>query len=88
MDGDNLKEVIQSITEGCIGYNQPSQHVMYFIYKHHESNVHIVGTRFATYIRVKAVAGSLVEKRYTTSHQYAITHNSSPAWFSSDNPFE
>ena len=85
LDGDNLAEVVQSITEG---YKRPSQHFMYFIYKEHEMNVPIVGTRFNTYKRVKAVAGSYVEEPSTNSHTYAMTHVSSTAWFFTDNLFE
>lgn len=84
LDGDNLAEVVQSITEGY----RISQNFMYFIYKEHEMNVPIVGTKFNTYIRVKAVAGSYVKEPYTNSHQYAMTHNSSTAWFFTDNLFE
>ncbi len=88
MDGDNLEEVIQSIKEGCVGMRNPSQHWMYYIYKKHEMNVPIMGTRFDTYKRVRAVAGTLVEKPRCDSHEYALTHNSSTAWFFTDNIFE
>jgi hypothetical protein len=88
MDGKNLAEVIDSIHYGCVGHPNPSQHFMYFIYKEHEMNVPIIGTRFDTYKYVKAVAGHFVEKPQTNCHEYAITHNSSMAWFFSDNLFE
>ena len=87
LDGDNLKEVIQTITEGTVGLRQPSQHFMYFVYKKHESNVPLFGTRFDVYKRVQAVAGSKVEKTNTQSHEYAITHQSSMAWLFTDNMF-
>ena len=89
MTGDNLAEVVESIHEGCCGLRMPSQHWMYYIYKQHESNVPIVGTKFDTYKYVKAVAGSKVENPNTQCrHQYALTHNSSMAWFFTDNMFE
>ena len=89
LGGDVLKEVIQNITEG-IGSYIPSQHFMYFIYKKHEQNVPIIGTRFDTYIQEKAVAGKFVDKprRGTDCHQYALSHRSSSAWFFTDNMFE
>jgi len=83
LDGDVLEEVIESITEGY----RISQHFMYYIYKKHESNVPIVGTRFDVYKYVKAIAGSRVEKPCTDSHEYAMTHKSSTAWFFTAFPF-
>lgn len=88
MNAESLEEIIQNITEGCVGYRHPSQHWMYFIYKKHEENVPIVGTRFHVYKRVKAIAGTQVEKPSTRSHEYAMTHNCSTAWFFTDNLFE
>jgi hypothetical protein len=88
MNAESLEEIIQNITEGCVGCRNPSQNWMYFIYKKHEENVPIVGTRFDVYQRVKAIAGALVNKPNTSSHEYAMTHNSSTAWFFTDNLFE
>jgi hypothetical protein len=82
LDSNGLEEIIKGITM------RPSQHFMYYIYKKYESNVPIVGTRFDVYKFVKAVAGSRVEQPRTDAHEYAITHNSSMAWFFSDNLFE
>jgi len=88
MDAESLEEIIQNITEGCVGCRNPSQEWMYFIYKKHEKNVPIVGARFDVYKRVKAIAGAFVEKPSTRSHEYAMTHNRSTAWFFTDNLFE
>jgi len=95
MDAESLEEIIQNITEGCVGCRNPSQHWMYFIYKKHAEDVPIVGTRFDVYKRVKAIPGALVSKPgalvskpNTNSHEYAMTHNSSTAWFFTDNLFE
>ena len=88
MDAESLEEIIQNSKEGCVGCRNPSQHWMYFIYKKHQENVPIVGTRFDVYKRVKAIAGALVDKPNTNSHEYAMTHNSSTAWFFTDNLFE
>lgn len=84
LGGDNLKEVVQSITED----GRLSQNFVYYIYKKHEQNVPIVGTRFDTFRYVKAVAGIYAESRPVSAHDYAITNRSSMAWFFSDNLFE
>lgn len=90
MDCDTLKEAVENITEVSVKCSNPihSQNFMYFIYKRHEDNVPVVGTRFNTYRRVKAIAGSKVSNPQTNSHEYAMTHNSSMAWFFTDNLFE
>jgi hypothetical protein len=89
INGDNLQEVIQSIHEGCTGMQMPSQHFMYYIYKKHHTNVPLLGIRFDTWKRVKAVAGTLVENpQQRGGHEYALQHNrfeSSDAWFFTDN---
>lgn len=88
MNAESLEEIVQNIKEGCVGCRNPSQHWMYFIYKKHAENVPIVGARFDIYKLVKAIAGASVEKPSTHSHEYAMTHNSSTAWFFTDNLFE
>jgi hypothetical protein len=87
MTTSTLEEAIDSIHNGCTGCNMPSQNFMYYIYKRHEQNVPIIGTRFDVYKRVKAVAGSRVEKPSNAGHEYALTHNSSMAWFFTDDIF-
>jgi len=88
MGADTLELAIQNITEGCVGCRRPSQHMMYFIYKMHEKDVPLLGTRFETYKFVKAVAGSKVEKPNNQCHEYALSHRTSMAWFFTDNMFE
>lgn len=90
MDCDDLREAIQNITEGSACARTPSQNFMYFIYKRHQDNVPVVGTRFNIYKRVKAVAGSFVSNPQTNSHEYAMIHNSftATAWFFTDNMFD
>ena len=83
-DGEDLKEVIQSITDG---YRMPTQYFMYYIYKKHQFDVPLFGTRFDVYIKETAVAGYKVERPHLDSHQYALTHNSSMAWFFTDDIF-
>lgn len=87
MSADTLKEAIQNIQEGCVGCRSPSQNWMYYIYRLHEQGVPVIGTRMDVYKRVQAVAGSLVEKPHTDSHEYALTHQSSMAWFFTDDIF-
>jgi len=82
--GNNLKEVEESIKENA----SLSQHFTYYIYKKHQENVPIVGTRFDTFKFVKAVNGIYVKNKSVDAHEYAITHRSSTAWFFSDNLFE
>lgn len=78
-----LEEIIKNIEKSA------NQCYMYFIYKEHEANIPLYGTRFDTYKYVKAVAGSKVG--LTTSNKeglrYAITHNSSMAFFFTDDIF-
>ena len=67
----------------------PSPNFMTYIYKSHQSNLPILGTKFDTYIFVKAIAGSkMINPNTNMPHQYALTHNSSMAWFFTDNMFE
>jgi hypothetical protein len=90
MDALTLSDAIKNITEGCVGCKTPSQEHMYYIYKTHQENVPVVGTRFNVYQFVKAVAGKNVEgqlRRFGASHEYALTHNSSMAWFFTDDIF-
>lgn len=87
MDAPTLEIAIRNITEGCEGHPNPNQRYMYHIYKLHQSNVPVVGTRFDVYQRVKAVAGSKIEVPCTHSHEYALTNKSSMAWFFTDDIF-
>jgi hypothetical protein len=88
MDSCSLEEAIQNIQEGCAGCRIPSQLFMYYIYKQHQDNVPLFGTKFNVYKRVKAVAGSKVLNPQTDSHEYAITHNTNMVWLFTDNLFE
>jgi hypothetical protein len=88
LNSDDLSHALERIQEGAPGLRNPSQNFMYFIYKKHERNVPLLGLKFNVYIFVKAVAGSKVENPQKNAHQYALTHNSSTAWFFSDNMFE
>ena len=82
MCGDVLEEVIQNIQEG-----KASQNYMYYIYtKHYNFPLH--GTRYDTYKYCKSVAGSKVEKPKIGNMQYALTHQTSMAWFFTDDMFE
>lgn len=87
-DSETLVDALQCIAEGAVGYRLPSQHFMYFIYQAYEKDVPLLGLKFQVYKFVKAVAGSKVENPQKNAHQYALTHNSSMAWFFSDNLFE
>lgn len=87
-DADALSDCLTFIAEGACGLRNPSQNFMYFIYKAHETDVPLLGLKFQVYKFVKAVAGSKVENPQKNAHQYALTHNSSSAWFFSDNLFE
>jgi hypothetical protein len=87
MTTTTLEEAVDSIHNGCTGCNMPSQNFMYYIYALHEKNVPVVGTRFNVYKRVKAVAGSHVEKPSNAGHEYALEHNTSMAWFFTDDIF-
>jgi hypothetical protein len=80
-DNDSLEELIKNITEGP---NKPTQHFMYYIYKEHQMAIPLFATRFNTYKFVKAIAGSKVNDPKNEAHEYALTHNSSMAWFFSD----
>ena len=88
MCGDVLEEVIQNITEGCVGCRMPSQNWMYYIYTKHQMNVPLHGTRYDTYKYCKSVAGHWVEKPKMGNMEYALTHRSSMAWFFTDDMFE
>ena len=72
MDSDNLLEVIESIHNGCVGLLKPSQHFIYFIYKMHETNLPILGTKFDTFKYIKAVAGSKVKNPHTNCHVHYV----------------
>ncbi len=87
MTASTLEEAISNITNGCTGCRTPSQNFMYYIYKLHEKNVPVVGTRFHVYKRVKAVAGLSVQQPSNAGHEYALTHNVSMAWFFTDDIF-
>jgi hypothetical protein len=54
-------------------------------------SIPLFATRFDTYKFVKAIAGSKVNNPknhlYYDPHEYALTHNSSMAWFFSDDIF-
>ena len=82
LDGDNLEKVIQSIEK------EELQCYMFYIYRQHELNVPLLGTRFDTYRFVKPVAGKKYGKPHLDAHEYALTHNSSMAWFFTDNMFD
>lgn len=89
---DTLDEAIQNITEGC-GASTPSQNYMYFIYKLHEAKVPLFWTHFNFYKFQKSVSGSKVgaaRARAGASQGllYALTHQTSMAWFFTDKPFE
>jgi len=88
MGGDVLKYVIQNIQEGCVGCHLPSQDCMYYIYTKHEMNVPLHGTKYDTYKYCKSVAGKFVEKPKMGNMTYALTHQTSDAWFFTDNMFE
>ena len=84
LDGDNLEKVIESIEK------EENQCYMFYIYRQHELDVPLLGTRFDTYRFVKAVAGKkygMVGMR-NDAHEYALTHNASMAWFFTDNMFD
>lgn len=89
MDAYTLQEAVQNIQEGCVGYISPSQHYMYFIYANHQANIPLNGTRYDSYKYIKAVPGSYVEAsvRNKQGLGYALKHNSSMAWFFSDDIF-
>ena len=50
-------------------------------------SIPLFATRFDTYKFVKAIAGSKVNNPKNDAHEYALTHNSSMAWFFSDDIF-
>jgi hypothetical protein len=87
MGGDVLEGVVQNIQEGCLGCGMPSQQWMYYIYTRHQMNVPLHGTKYDTYMYCSAVAGSHVEKPRIRNMQYALSHQSSMAWFFTDDIF-
>ncbi len=83
MNSGSLKTVIDSIQNS-------SPNFMYYIYEKHQFSVPLLGTRFDVYTFVKEIAGAKVNSpcMKATPHQFALTHNSSMAWFFTDNMFE
>ena len=88
LSADSLEEAIQNIQEGCLGCRMPSQNWMYYIYSKHHMNIPLHGTRYDTYKYCKSVAGCNVEKPKNGYMTYALTHQSSTAWFFTDSIFE
>lgn len=81
MDSETLEDCIKKIKEF------KSQHFMFFIYKFHSSNLPVAGTRFDVYDFKQSIAGSSVTTPNTQCHDYALTHNSSMAFFFTDDIF-
>lgn len=81
LNSDTLEQTLIKIEQ------YPKQCFMFHIYKSHENNVPLLGTRFDTYKRVRTVTGNKCEKMYFDSHEYALTHSSSMAWFFTDDMF-
>jgi hypothetical protein len=80
--GDNdSRRVIENIQAG-------SQHHTYHIYAKHQMKVPLHGTRYDTYRYCKSVAGSNVTKPGKYSMTYALAHQTSMAWFFTDDMFE
>ena len=91
LGANTLQEVIQNITEGCVGMRQPSQNFMYYIYQSHTTKLPLHGTHYDVFKFEKTVAGSSVSKtmiNHKEGLQYALTHQSSMAWFFTDDIFE
>jgi hypothetical protein len=82
LNATTLREAIHNTNT-----SMPSQHCMYYIYHLDAENLPVIGTRFNVYKFSKAIAGPKVEKPHYDSHEYALTHNSSMAWFFTDDIF-
>ena len=87
LSANTLEKVLENIEKF------DSQFFMFFIYKEHEKQVPLFGTRFDFYQFQKAVMGSKIQKcsypiYRQEGHQYALTHQSSDSWVFTDKPFD
>lgn len=78
---DTLEKAIQNIEESR------SQSVIYSIYKEYEKKVPLHGTYYDSYTNCKTVSGKNYTGSSITGMTYALTHQSSMAWFFSDDIF-
>jgi len=88
LGGDVFEKVVQNIENGCDEYPIPRQDYMYYIYKRYEMGAPLHGTKYDIYKYYDTVPGSAVEKPRIGNMTYALTHQTSSAWFFTDNMFK
>ena len=81
---DVLEEAIQRIQTA----GNPAQHYMFYIYTKYQMGVRLHGTNYDTYKYCKSIAGSAVKEPRLGHMTYALTNQTSMAWFFTDNMFD
>jgi hypothetical protein len=81
-ESDSLEKAVSKIEEDETDRNS------YYIYKLHQKDVPLIGTKVQVYQWVKNVQGKQTVVNRNKSLYYAFTHNSTMAWFFADNLFE